>query len=230
MNARQAGSGDAAALGHRFANPDLLERALTHRSAGRLNNERLEFLGDSLVNTLVAELIYESHPRADEGQMTRLRAALVNGTALAEVARTQELGERLHLGPGEMKSGGHRRESILADAFEALVGAIYLDAGWDACREVVRRLFTERVAEVGVRVPKDAKTRLQELVQARALALPVYELAGSHGRDHARTFEVSCSIEGLELRTSGRGSSRRAAEQDAAEKALRQLDDETAGG
>jgi ribonuclease-3 len=216
---REAGS----ALGHRFADPALLDRALTHRSAGRLNNERLEFLGDSLLNGLVAELIHESHPRADEGQMTRLRAALVNGTALAGMARGEEIGARLQLGSGEMKSGGHRRDSILADAFEALIGAIYLDAGWEACRAVVRRLFAERMTEIGPRAPKDAKTRLQELAQARGVALPAYELVASEGRDHARTFEVACSIEALRLRTTGRGTSRRAAEQDAAEQALARL-------
>lgn len=218
------------ALGHSFADSELLERALTHRSASRLNNERLEFLGDSLVNGLVAELIYESHPRADEGQMTRLRAALVNGVALAEVARAEEIGARLHLGSGEMKSGGQRRDSILADAFEALIGAIYLDAGWDACRAVVRRLFADRVTEVGLRAPKDAKTRLQELLQSRALGLPAYDLVASEGRDHARTFEVACSIEALQLRTTGHGTSRRAAEQDAAENALARLCGEQADG
>lgn len=216
-------------LGHRFSDPTLLTQALTHRSAGRRNNERLEFLGDSLVNALVAELIYHAHPRADEGQMTRLRAALVNGAALADVARSAEFGAQLHLGSGEMKSGGHRRESILADAFEAVVAAIYLDAGWDACRAAVERLFAERVSEVGPRAPKDAKTQLQELVQARCHDLPVYELVASEGLDHARTFETTCSIEVLSLRTVGHGSSRRAAEQDAAEQALARLQDKQGG-
>src|SRR6185312_803524 len=149
------------ALGHAFANPALLAQALTHRSAGQHNNERLEFLGDALVNLIVAELIYEQHPRADEGEMTRLRASLVNGTALAAIARSEELGERLHLGPGELKSGGFRRDSILADAFEAVVAALYLDAGWSSCRELVRALFEGRSA-AGAGTAKDAKTRLQE--------------------------------------------------------------------
>src|SRR5215469_13864617 len=135
------------ALGHRFANPALLTQALTHRSAGQHNNERLEFLGDALVNLIVAELIYEQHPRADEGEMTRLRAALVNGTALAAIARDAELGDRLHLGPGELKSGGFRRDSILADALEAVVGACYLDGGFDACRHAVRVIFEPRMGE-----------------------------------------------------------------------------------
>ncbi|GAA0709121.1 ribonuclease III [Dokdonella soli] len=206
-------------LGHRFVDPQLLERALTHRSAGHANNERMEFLGDALVNLFVAELVYERHPRADEGEMTRLRAALVNGAALAEIARAEEIGERLHLGPGELKSGGFRRDSILADAFEALVAAIYADAGWAVCRDLVRRLFAERVA-AGAHTPKDAKTRLQELLQAHNLPLPAYDLVGSSGEDHARIFDVTCRITDLSVCTDGSGSSRRAAEQAAAERAL----------
>jgi ribonuclease-3 len=206
-------------LGHAFADATLLQRALTHRSASHQNNERLEFLGDALLNLLVAELVYESHPRATEGEMTRLRAALVNGGALAELARVQELGDRLNLGPGELKSGGFRRDSILADAFEALVAAIYLDAGWNACRDAIRRLFEARVA-TGANTPKDAKTRLQELLQGRNLPLPAYELTGAGGEDHARVFEVSCSIESLGICAHGQGSSRRMAEQVAAEQVL----------
>jgi len=207
------------ALGHAFENPALLEQALTHRSAGHRNNERLEFLGDALVNLIVAELIYEQHPRADEGEMTRLRASLVNGTALAAIARSEELGERLHLGPGELKSGGFRRDSILADAFEAVVAALYQDAGWNTCRSIVRRIFEGRTA-VGADTPKDAKTRLQENLQARGLPLPVYELVASIGDDHAKTFEVECRVDALGIRTTGTGSTRRGAEQSAAEQAL----------
>ncbi|MGH8174437.1 MAG: ribonuclease III [Rhodanobacteraceae bacterium] len=207
------------ALGHAFENPALLEQALTHRSAGHRNNERLEFLGDALVNLIVAELIYEQYPRADEGEMTRFRAALVNGTALAAIARSEELGERLHLGPGELKSGGFRRDSILADAFEAVIAALYQDAGWNVCREVVRRLFESRIA-AGAGTPKDAKTRLQEHLQGRALPLPVYELVASLGDDHAKTFEVECRIDALEVLARGTGSTRRGAEQTAAERAL----------
>lgn len=207
------------ALGHAFSNPALLAQALTHRSAGQHNNERLEFLGDALVNLIVAELIYEQHPRADEGEMTRLRAALVNGTALAAIARDAELGDRLHLGPGELKSGGFRRDSILADAFEAVIAALYHDAGWSVCRDVVRRIFESRIA-TGAGTPKDAKTRLQEHLQGRALPLPVYELVASVGDDHAKTFEVECRIETLGIHASGTGSTRRGAEQAAAERAL----------
>lgn len=216
---------DASALGHRFADAALLERALTHRSASHANNERLEFLGDALLNLLVAELIYEVHPRASEGDMTRLRAALVNGGALAEMARTQRLGDRLHLGPGELKSGGHRRDSILADAFEAIVASIYLDSGWEACRALVRELFAPLVAE-GARTPKDAKTRLQELLQARGLPLPVYELVATSGEEHARVFDVTCRVESLDEVFGGSAGSRRAAEQLAAERALAQLEAE----
>jgi ribonuclease-3 len=208
-------------LGHAFADATLLERAFTHRSASHENNERLEFLGDALLNLFVAELVFESHPRASEGEMTRLRAALVNGAALAEIARAEELGDRLNLGPGELKSGGFRRDSILADAFEAVLAAIYLDAGWGACRDTVRRLFATRVA-TGANTPKDAKTRLQEFLQARSLPLPSYELIGASGEDHARMFEVGCRIESLSISTEGSASSRRAAEQIAAEKAFEQ--------
>ena len=218
------------ALGHPFATPALLAQALTHRSAGHHNNERLEFLGDALVNLIVAELIFEQHPRADEGEMTRLRAALVNGNALAAIARDAELGDLLHLGPGELKSGGFRRDSILADAFEAVIAAIYLDAGWAACREIVRTLFEKMSAQGTSAAPKDAKTRLQERLQASGLALPVYELVASRGDDHAKTFEVECRVDALGVRATGTGSTRRGAEQSAAEQALAAVETELADG
>lgn len=210
----------AQALGHDFATAALLDQALTHRSAGRKNNERLEFLGDGLLNLLVAELIYETLPRADEGTMTRLRAALVNGLALAAMARNEKLGERLKLGSGEMKSGGHRRDSILADAFEAVIAAVYLDAGFDSCRALVRRIFTEPLLAAGKQVAKDPKTLLQETLQAGGLDIPVYELLNTQGEDHARIFEVACVVEVLSLRETASASSRRAAEQIAAEQVL----------
>lgn len=206
-------------LAHDFADAALYGCALTHRSAGRDNNERLEFLGDALLNLFVAELVYERHPQANEGDMTRLRAALVNGTALAQMARDENIGEHLRLGPGELKSGGFRRDSILADAFEALVAAVYLDAGWERARAVVRDLFVERVS-VGASTPKDAKTRLQELLQGEGLPLPVYDLLAARGDDHARVFDVACRIESMSIETCASGSSRRAAEQLAAEAAL----------
>ena len=208
---------------HRFRDPGLATLALTHRSAGKPNNERMEFLGDALLGVMVAELLYEAHPHASEGELSRLRSQLVNGQALAVVARELELGDRLRLGPGELKSGGFRRESILADAFEAMVAAVYLDDGYDACRQVVRRLFTPRVAELK-RSSKDAKTRLQEWLQGRGLPLPVYELTDSYGEDHAKIFDVSCAIDEPEaIRTEASGGSRRAAEQDAAEAVLQRL-------
>lgn len=208
---------------YRFRDPGLATLALTHRSAGKPNNERMEFLGDALLGALVAELLFEAHPNASEGELSRLRAQLVNGQALAVIGRELELGDDLKLGPGELKSGGFRRDSILADAFEALVAAVYFDDGYDACRQVVRRLFSPRVAEIK-RSSKDAKTRLQEWLQGRGLPLPSYELTDSYGEDHAKIFDVSCTIDEPEpIRVEGRGGSRRAAEQDAAETVLRRL-------
>jgi ribonuclease-3 len=208
---------------HSFRNPTLAALALTHRSVGKPNNERMEFLGDALLGAIVAELLFEVHPNASEGELSRLRAQLVNGEALAVIARELALGEVLKLGPGELKSGGFRRDSILSDAFEALIAAVYMDDGFDACRQVVRRLFMPRVAELK-RSSKDAKTRLQEWLQGRGLPLPVYELTDSYGEDHAKTFDVSCCIDEPEpIRVEGRGGSRRAAEQDAAEAVLRRL-------
>lgn len=210
-------------LAYCFRDPALAELALTHRSAGKPNNERLEFLGDALLGVVVAELLYEAHPNASEGELSRLRAQLVNGQALAVIARELELGDELKLGSGELKSGGFRRDSILADAFEAMLAAVYLDAGFEACRNVVRGLFEPLVAAIP-RSSKDAKTRLQELLQARGWPLPQYDLIDSHGEDHAKTFDVSCEItEPAEVRAEGRGTSRRAAEQDAAETVLRRL-------
>jgi ribonuclease-3 len=210
-------------LPYRFRDPALAQLALTHRSIGKPNNERLEFLGDALLGAVIAEMLYEVHPKASEGELSRLRAQLVNGQELAVVARELELGDELKLGPGELKSGGFRRDSILADAFEALVAAVYLDSGFDACRQVVRELFGERIAVLR-RSSKDAKTRLQEWLQAGSWPLPQYELTASHGEDHAKTFDVSCTIsEPLPVSAEARGGSRRAAEQDAAEIVLNQL-------
>ncbi len=210
------------ALGHPFSDATLLEQALTHRSAGRCNNERLEFLGDALLNLIVAEFVFEQYPRASEGEMTRARASLVNGAALAELAREARIGEHLVLGPGELKTGGFRRDSILADTFEALVAAVYLDAGWETCRTLVRGLYSERVLAAQGKVSKDAKTLLQELLQANSLPLPDYQLTASHGDDHDKVFEVDCHVEALALTSNGRGSSRRAAEQTAAAAVLEQ--------
>lgn len=209
-------------IGHRFAQPRLLEQALKHRSAGAPHNERLEFLGDGLVNLFVAEALYTRWPSANEGALTRARAELVRESALAPIARALGLGERLTLGPGEMKSGGHRRDSILADAVEAVVAAIYLDAGFERCREVVLPWFQPAMDALPPpnKVAKDAKTRLQEWLQARQHPLPVYALLEEAGEEHAKLFRVSCTVPHANLATEGEGSSRRAAEQLAAEAAL----------
>ena len=212
-----------ATLAYTFKDSALRERALTHRSVGSRNNERLEFLGDGLINLLVAELLYEHFPRAAEGELTRWRARLVSEPALAVVARELELGDQLRLGPGELKSGGFRRDSILADTLEALIAAVYLDGGWENCRRVVRELFEHRLDDAANAQDKDAKTHLQELLQAKGLALPVYELVNTSGADHAKVFDVRCTIAALSLHAEGRGSSRRAAEQAAATEAITQL-------
>ena len=210
---------------HQFAQQGLLSQALTHRSAGAPHNERLEFLGDALVNLIVAEALYQHWPHADEGALTRARAELVRESALAPIARQLDLGARLTLGPGEMKSGGHRRDSILADALEAVIAAIYLDAGFEACRSAVLPWFEAAIEALPPphKVGKDAKTRLQEWLQGKQKPLPVYTLLAESGEDHAKTFHVSCTLQQPPLVTEGAGGSRRAAEQVAAEAALQAL-------
>lgn len=212
------------ALGRDFSDAGLLDLALTHRSAGGRNNERLEFLGDALINACVAEALYRRHRDLEEGDLSRLRANLVNQEALAEVARELDLGSYLILGPGELKSGGFRRASILADALEALVGGVFLDAGFDAARGVVLRLLETRLAAPPPTDSlKDAKTRLQEVLQARDLPLPVYAVESVRGEPHRQTFRVSCTIDLLDIRTAGEAGSRRAAEQEAAGHALEHI-------
>jgi len=204
-------------LGHRFREPALLEAALTHRSAGPANYERLEFVGDALLNCVIAVRLYHEFPEASEGELSRYRAALVSGSSLAEVAAELGLGERLRLGGGELKSGGFRRLSILADALEAVFGAVYLDAGYDAAAAVVGRLYAGRLGRLPAAGElKDPKTRLQELLQGRGHALPVYVVDSVSGEPHEQTFAVTCSVEALGLSASGSGSSRRKAEQEAA--------------
>ena len=212
--------------GHRFADTALLAQALTHRSAGSPHNERLEFLGDALVSQFIAEALYTRWPRADEGALTRARAELVRESALASIARDLRLGELLVLGPGEMKTGGHRRDSILSDALEALVAAIYLDAGFENSRATVLPWFEPLMAAMPApdKVGKDAKTRLQEWLQGRGKPLPQYAVLEEGGDDHARVFRASCSLVEPLLATEGVGSSRRAAEQQAAEAALQRIE------
>ena len=214
--------------GHAFGNAELLAQALRHRSSGTPHNERLEFLGDALVNLIVAEALYAYWPTADEGALTRARAELVRESSLAAIARRLELGARITLGPGELKTGGHRRDSILADALEAVIAAIHLDAGFAACRAAVLPWFAEAIAALPPphRVGKDPKTRLQEWLQARQWPLPAYTLHAEAGDEHARTFSVTCVLGEPAMAAAGTGSSRRAAEQAAAEAVLLRLEAE----
>jgi ribonuclease-3 len=212
-------------LGHAFADPQLLDDALTHRSAQARHNERLEFLGDAVLGFLVAEALWRRFPQATEGELSRLRAQLVNREALAQVAQDLEIGQYLRLGTGELRSGGHARESILADAVEAVLAALYLDGGLEVVRRVVDRLLGERLAALSPETQrKDAKTRLQEYLQARRLRLPTYEVIEATGEDHAQTFVVRCAVEALGQSTTAAGPTRRKAEQFAAERLLETLD------
>lgn len=201
--------------------PALYEAALTHRSASGRNNERLEFLGDAVLNLVAAEMLYRRFPDSSEGDLSRLRASLVSEGPLAQAAQSLSLGDELRLGSGELKSGGFRRESILADALEALIGAVYLDRGLDAARALVERLAEPLVAALpAAEELKDPKTRLQERLQGRGLALPSYTVERVSGEAHAQHFAVRCEVAALGIATDGEGSSRRRAEQDAAQRLL----------
>jgi ribonuclease-3 len=211
-----------ATLGYIFQQPGLLEEALTHRSASPHNNERLEFLGDALLNLVMAEYLFQRYPQASEGELSRLRANLVKGETLAELARGLQLGEELRLGQGELRSGGPQRESILADALEAIFAAAYLDGGLSACRALILHLYRdslEGLASAGEL--RDPKTRLQEYLQARQQPLPVYTVLEIHGEPHAQSFTVECAV--ADHRAVAVGSNRRKAEQDAARQVLEQL-------
>lgn len=204
-------------LAYTFADEQLLRQALTHRSVNGPNNERLEFLGDAVLQVIVSDVVFEQKPDASEGQLSRLRSSVVRDVALAEVALGMGLGKHLILGSGEKKSGGHRRDSILADTLEAIFGAVYLDAGFDAARQVICAAYGERLQNMpdGADL-RDPKSRLQELLQGRGLALPVYAMENVTGKAHKQSFEVSCAIPELEATTVGQGSTRRDAEQEAA--------------
>ena len=220
--ASKAGTWLKNSLDYEFSEARLLELALTHRSAPGDNNERLEFLGDAILDLVVSEAVFRSHPLADEGDLSRLRASLVNDRSLAAIAGELGLGEFLHLGPGERKSGGHRRGSILADGLEAIFGAIYLDSGFAEARRVIEKAFGTRLHDFpDLDSLRDAKTRLQEWMQARQMGLPDYELLNVTGAAHKQTFEVSCSA--ADIVTRGSGKTRRNAEQKAAESMLSQL-------
>ena len=211
-------------LGYPFQNKDLLVRAITHRSAGSRHNERLEFLGDSILSLVIAEVLYHRFPNVSEGDMSRMRATLVREKTLAELAREFALGDYLILGPGELKSGGYRRESILADTVEALIGAIYLDSDLDGIRTLMLNWYNERLGSIRPGVEqKDPKTRLQEFLQGRRRPLPTYAVTDVKGEAHNQQFTVECAIDDIEAAFVGVGSSRRKAEQAAAERALEQL-------
>ena len=208
-------------LGHVFAQPELLLRAMTHRSHSSVHNERLEFVGDGVLNCVIASLLYRRFSDLREGELSRLRASLVRQETLADIGQGLALGTHLRLGEGEVKSGGARRPSMLADALEALFGAIFLDAGFDAAAACIERLFAPLLAELNPEVSgRDPKTALQELLQSRRLELPKYVLCGTHGEAHAQEFEVECQIPELNIRCLGSGLSRRSAEQAAASVAL----------
>ena len=213
-----------AALGHGFGRPELLRQALTHRSFGASHNERLEFLGDSLLNCVVAAALYQRFAALKEGELSRLRASLVRQETLAEIARGLGLGELLQLGEGELKSGGAQRPSILADALEALFGAIYVDAGFDAVRRVIERLYEPAMTRIDPNDSgKDPKTALQEILQGRHLPLPRYTLLATSGEAHAQQFEIECVVADLGIRSTGTGASRRIAEQQAAQRAIAEI-------
>jgi len=211
-------------LGHSFTDQSLLEQALTHRSFGALNNERMEFLGDAVVGMIVSEMLYRHFPAASEGDLSRLRSVLVKGEALAKMARAIDLGDQLRLGSGELKSGGFRRDSILAGAYEAVIGAILLDAGFDICRTCVAAWFEPYLQGLSLGDEhKDPKSRLQEYLQGKGEPLPVYHLLEVSGEGHAQHFAVQCALEGLSKNYRGEASSRRKAEQVAATTALNDL-------
>ena len=217
--------GLAKSLGYRFKDPGLLDAAVTHRSAGSGNNERLEFLGDAVLGHVVAEWLFGACPDASEGQLSRLRATLVKRETLAAIARNLELGDYLRLGSGELKSGGFRRDSILADALEAVFGAILLDGGFETCRDCIHQLFAGRLEALSEADElKDPKTRLQEYLQARRIGLPVYAMTRVSGKAHHQEFVVECRVDELDRVTTGSGASRRKAEQSAAGSMLEQLD------
>jgi len=216
----------AKSLGYQFDDPTLLKQALTHCSAGSRNNERLEFLGDALLGCVIAAELFDRYPKAREGELSRLRASLVRRESLADLAQGLDIGRYLKLGAGERKSGGHHRNSILADALEAVFGAIYLDGGFAACRQSILGLFTDRLAAVAdPETLKDAKTRLQEHLQSRQMALPEYTVMEVSGEAHAQSFRVQCALGDSRLApTQGSARSRRQAEQKAAGKMLEQLE------
>ncbi|MDH5256570.1 MAG: ribonuclease III [Gammaproteobacteria bacterium] len=210
-------------LEYKFINPEHLYLALTHRSASGYHNERSEFLGDSVLNFVIAQALYDAFPKATEGDLSRYRATLVRKEALAEIARELELGNYIRLGSGELKSGGYRRDSILADTVEAIIASVLLDSGFDAAESLILRLYQNKITSVTEVSMKDAKSRLQEYLQSRKYQLPVYTVKTVEGEAHDQYFEVLCEIPEFQLSITGQGKSRRRAEQIAAEKALEEI-------
>lgn len=204
-------------LGYTFRRPELLAQALTHRSFGAIHNERLEFVGDAVLNCVIAGALFERFPAIPEGELSRVRASLVNRATLARLARGLALSQEVRLGEGEVKSGGSDRPSLLADALEALFGAVFVDAGYDAARAAIERVYTPELVDLDpAALRKDPKTRLQEWLQARRIAVPDYAVVATAGEAHAQTFTIECRIPALAIAATGSGASRRAAEQDAA--------------
>ena len=211
-------------IDYQFDNTGLIELALTHRSAGGSNNERLEFLGDAILGMVISDWLFEQFPSATEGQLSRLRASLVKKETLASLSRELELGKYLQMGAGEQRSGGQSRDSTLADVIEAIIAAVYLDGGIEESRRLIHSLFRERLKSVSLSdCEKDPKTRLQEYLQGRGKALPVYEILRTEGQQHKQKFTVSCKVDSLELDSEGVGTSRRKAEQAAAAELLEQI-------
>lgn len=212
-------------IGYSFSQPDLLIQALTHRSAKGQHNERLEFLGDSILGFVIAEALFEKFPKHNEGDLTRMRSSLVKGVTLAELGRFFDLGDYLILGPGELKSGGHRRESILEDAIESIIGAVYLDSNIAQCKQLILTWFEKRLNDIKPgNEQKDPKTRLQEYLQGKKIALPVYDVIHTTGQSHNQQFTIRCMTEVLNTEVIAKGTSRRKAEQAAAKEVLLQLE------
>lgn len=212
-------------IGYTFNEPSLLTQALTHRSAKGEHNERLEFLGDSILGFVIAEVLFEQFPKHDEGDLTRMRSSLVKGVTLAELGRDFNLGEHLILGPGELKSGGHRRESILEDAIEAIIGAVYLDSDMICCKALILSWFAQRLSDIKPgNEQKDPKTRLQEYLQGRKIVLPVYDVIDTSGQSHNQQFVVRCITDVIDKEVIAKGTSRRKAEQAAAQQVLALLE------
>ena len=211
-------------IGYEFKDPDLLRRALTHRSHGVPHNERLEFLGDSVLNCVIATLLFHLHTRVQEGDLSRMRAHLVKEQTLSEIALSLDLGDELQLGEGELKSGGFRRPSILADTLEAVIGAVYLDAGFGAAEQLIARFYAPLLKDLNPKtLGKDPKTLLQEYLQGNKLPLPHYTVVSITGEAHQQSFEIDCAIPALNVHASGQGTSRRSAEQQAADHVLQML-------